>query len=139
MNQHNTEVSELVRQNIGNVLQCVFDTGSKYGRTTIARILTGTVDVRILTANSEAYGSMKAFIIKDVLEVIDWAIENNYLAYVEDSEFPVLVCTSKGLNVLSGYDKTFSLPMDRPVQYDNEDKEKAKKKEDNQGQEAGNV
>jgi superfamily II DNA helicase RecQ len=40
--------------------------------------------------------------MKEVLSLIDWLIQENYLAYVEDSEFPVLVVTSKGLDVLAG-------------------------------------
>ncbi len=88
-----------------SVLQCVFDMGGKYGRTTIARVLTGSVSKKILTINISklgTYGVARDASMKEVLALIDWLIEENYLAYVEDSEFPVLVVTSKGLSVLSG-------------------------------------
>jgi len=87
-----------------SVIQCVFDMGGKYGRTTIARVLTGGVSKKILTLDItklQTYGVAKDASMKEVLALIDWLIEENYVAYVEDSEFPVIVCTSKGLEILS--------------------------------------
>lgn len=88
-----------------NVLQCVFDMGGKYGRTTVARILTGSVSKKILTINISklgTYGVARDAGMKEILSLTDWLIEENYLTYVEDSEFPVLVVTSKGLDILGG-------------------------------------
>lgn len=88
-----------------SVLQCVFDMDGKYGRTTIARVLTGSVSKKILTINISklgTYGVFKDHTMKEVLALVDWLIEENYLAFVEDSEFPVLVCTAKGLDILGG-------------------------------------
>jgi len=88
-----------------NILQCVYDMSEKYGRTTIARVLTGSVSKKILTINMSklgTYGVAKDASMKEVLALTDWLIEENYLAYVEDSEFPVLVLSSKGLDVLGG-------------------------------------
>jgi hypothetical protein len=88
-----------------SVLKCVFDLGGNYGRTTIARILTGSVSKKILTINISklgTYGVAKDSSLKEVLSLVDWLIQENYLAYVEDSEFPVLVVTAKGLDVLAG-------------------------------------
>jgi hypothetical protein len=88
-----------------SILKCVFDMGGNYGRTTIARVLTGSVSKKILTINISklgTYGVAKDASMKEVLSLIDWLIQENYLAYVEDSEFPVLVVTSKGLDVLAG-------------------------------------
>jgi hypothetical protein len=90
-----------------SILKCVFDLGGNYGRTTIARVLTGSVSKKILTINISklgTYGVAKDSSMKEVLSLIDWLIQENYLAYVEDSEFPVLVVTSKGLDVLAGGD-----------------------------------
>jgi len=90
-----------------SILKCVFDLGGNYGRTTIARILTGSVSKKILTINISklgTYGTAKETSMKEVLSLVDWLIQENYLAYVEDSEFPVLVVTSKGLDVLAGGD-----------------------------------
>jgi len=86
-----------------SILKCVFDMGGNYGRTTIARVLTGSVSKKILTINVsklETYGVAKKSSMKEVISLMDWLIQENYLAYVEDSEFPVLVVTSKGLDVL---------------------------------------
>jgi hypothetical protein len=88
-----------------SVLKCVFDLGGNYGRTTIARVLTGSVSKKILTINISKLGTYAVASessMKEVLSLIDWLIQENYLAYVEDSEFPVLVVTSKGLDVLAG-------------------------------------
>jgi len=88
-----------------SIMKCVFDLGGNYGRTTIARILTGSVSKKILTINISrlgTYGVAKDNSMKEVLSLIDWLTQEDYLAYVEDSEFPVLVVTSKGLDVLAG-------------------------------------
>ena len=88
-----------------SILKCVFDLGGNYGRTTIARVLTGSVSKKILTINVSklgTYGAAKDNSMKEVLSLIDWLIQENYLAYVEDSEFPVLVVTGKGLDILAG-------------------------------------
>jgi hypothetical protein len=90
-----------------SVLRCVFDMGGTYGRTTVARVLTGSVSKRVLTisiAKLRQYGVAKGTSMKEVLNLIDWLIEENYIAYAEDSEFPVIVITSKGLDVLAGGD-----------------------------------
>ena len=87
-----------------SVLKCVFDLGGRYGRTTIAQVLTGSVAKKILTINMEqlgSYGVAKDTSMKEVLSLIDWLIEEGYLAFAEDSEFPILVVTSKGLDVLA--------------------------------------
>ena len=108
-----------------SVLQCVFDMGGKYGRTTIARVLTGSVSKKILTINISklgTYGVAKDSSMKETLALIDWLIEENYLAFVEDSEFPVLVVTSKGLGVLGGDD----LPSETESSLDIEEVERRK-------------
>jgi hypothetical protein len=87
------------------VLKCVFDLGGNYGRTTIARVLTGSVSKKILTINISklgTYATCAESSMKELLSLIDWLIQENYLAYVEDAEFPVLVVTSRGLDVLAG-------------------------------------
>lgn len=88
-----------------SVLQCVFDMGGTYGRITITRVLTGSVSKKILNINVSklrTYSIAKDVSMKETLALIDWLIEENYLAYVEDSEFPVLVVTGKGLDILAG-------------------------------------
>lgn len=94
-----------------DILKCVFDLG-KYGRTTIAQVLTGSVSKKVLTINISklgTYGIRKSSSMKEVLTLMDWLIEENYIAYQEDSEFPILVMTSKGLDILTGGDE---LPME---------------------------
>jgi hypothetical protein len=88
-----------------HILKCVFDLGGNYGRTTIARVLTGSVSKKILTINISKLGTYaveKNTPQKDILAVMDTLLEDNYLAYVEDADFPVIVVTSKGLDVLAG-------------------------------------
>lgn len=88
-----------------SILKCVFDMGGAYGRTTIARVLTGSVSKRVLTINIAKlgqYGVAKGSSLKEVLCLIDWLIQEQYIAYAEDSEFPILVITSKGLDILAG-------------------------------------
>lgn len=87
-----------------SILRCVFDMGGKYGRTTIAKVLTGSISKKVLTINISklsTYGVAKSSTMKEVLTLIDWLVEESYIAYVEDSEFPVLVITSKGLDILA--------------------------------------
>ena len=109
-----------------STLQCVFDMGSKYGRTTIARVLTGSVSKKILTINISklsTYGVAKDASMKEVLALMDWLIEENYLAYVEDPEFPVLVVTAKGLDILGGGN---DLPLEAENNMDTEEIERRK-------------
>ncbi len=90
-----------------SILRCVFDMGGNYGRTTVAKVLTGSVSKKVLTitiAKLGQYGVAKGTSLKEVLSLIDWLIEENYLAYADDSEFPVLVITSKGLDILADGD-----------------------------------
>lgn len=111
-----------------SILKCVFDLGGNYGRTTIARVLTGSVSKKILTINISklgTYGVAKDASMKEVLSLIDWLIQENYLAYVEDSEFPVLVVTSKGLDVLAGGD----VPVETPAPTLTQDEIQEKKTE----------
>lgn len=108
-----------------SILKCVFDLGGNYGRTTIARILTGSVSKKILTINISklgTYGVAKDSSMKEILSLVDWLIQENYLAYVEDNEFPVLVVTSKGLDVLAGGDA----PSDKPDPLDSNDVKRRK-------------
>lgn len=91
-----------------SVLRCVFDMGGNYGRTTVAKVLTGSVSKKVLTINLSklgTYGVAKGTSMKEVLSLIDWLIEESYIAYAEESEFPVLVITSKGLDILAGGDE----------------------------------
>ena len=109
-----------------SILKCVFDMGGKYGRTTIAKVLTGSVSKKVLTINISrlgSYGVAKSSSLKEVLGLIDWLIEENYIAYVEDSEFPVLVITSKGLDILAGGD---DLPVEVESDLDIEEVERRK-------------
>jgi len=109
-----------------SVIQCVFDMGGKYGRTTVARVLTGSVSKKILTINISklgTYGVARDASMKEVLALVDWLIEENYLAYVEDSEFPVLVVTSKGLDILAGGD---NLPVEAESKLSIEEVERRK-------------
>jgi hypothetical protein len=95
------------------VLKCVFDMEGTYGRTTIARVLAGSVSKRVLTIDIKklkTYGTCKGSNRKEILSLIDWLIEENYIAYAEDSEFPVIVITKKGLDVLAGGDE---LPVEK--------------------------
>lgn len=98
-----------------SILQCVFDMGGMYGRTTIARVISGSVSKKILTINVtrlDTYGAGKDATMKEILALIDWLIEENYLAFTEDTEFPILVVTSKGLGILAD-DR--SIPMEARV------------------------
>jgi len=88
-----------------NVLQCVSDMAGKYGRSTIARVLTGSVSKKILTIKLDrlkTYGTAKDVSMKEVLATIDWLIGENYIAYEKDSEFPILKITDKGIDILNG-------------------------------------
>lgn len=90
------------------IIKCVFDSEGTYGRTTIARILTGSVSKRVLSLSMNKlvqYGIAKNHSMKEVLAVMDWLIEENYVAYADDKEFPVIVLTNKGLDVLTGGDE----------------------------------
>jgi len=68
-------------------------------------VLTGSVSKKVLTINLSrlgTYGMAKDASMKEVLALIDWLIDEGYISYADDSEFPVLVITSKGIDILAG-------------------------------------
>lgn len=101
------------------ILRCVFEVANKYGRSTIARILIGEVPKNRLLASVPAeYGMVKDSSFEEVGLLIDWLIEENYLAYAMDTEFPLLIITTRGLDILAGGDE---LPVEEghdPGQFD---------------------
>lgn len=88
-----------------SIIQCVFDMSGDYDRDSIAKILTGAVpeNIRhIRMTQSVTYGAAKDTPVVEVLALMEWLVTENYLAYTVDTDYPVLIVTDRGLEVLAG-------------------------------------
>jgi len=101
-----------------SILKCVFDLGGNYGRTTIARVLTGSVSKKILTINISKLGTYAVASessMKEVLSLIDWLIQENYLAG-RDQQGPGCPCRRRcacGSRIQAGHSRSRT-PQDGP-------------------------
>ena len=94
------------------ILRNVQALNGKYGRVRIARLLTGSTSKGTLTMDIEelrGYGILRHISQKECLYLIDWFIDEAYLAYAEDETYPTLETTLKGAQVLE--DKGADLPV----------------------------
>ena len=86
------------------VLSCIKRMDERFGKTMIAKVLTGSSDKKIISFGFNTlstYGIMKDKTQKDVSEFIDFLTAEGYLR-PSDGAYPVLVLTDKAANVLRG-------------------------------------
>lgn len=91
------------------ILSCVARVRERYGATTIAEILKGSRNKRIMDNsldNLSTYGIMKQFAIKDIHDMINLLIAEDYLSLTE-GQYPVVRLRPKSHPVLKGEDKVF--------------------------------
>ena len=85
------------------ILRCVSDLEGKYGRVRIARLLTGSTSKCVLTMNIDelrTYGIARGISQKEMLYLIDWLLEEGYLGYSEEDQYPTLRVTEKGAQTM---------------------------------------
>lgn len=91
------------------ILSCVARVRERYGTTTIADVLKGSRNRKILDASLDqlsTYGIMKQFPIKDIRDMINLLIAEDYLGLTE-GQYPVVKLKAKSHPVLKGEEKVY--------------------------------
>lgn len=92
------------------ILRSVYNLDGQYSKTTIARLLNGTISKKILTINMgklETYATATNVPKEEILESINWLVENRYMVYEQNGEFNALKLTNKGRIVAKDPAMTF--------------------------------
>jgi ATP-dependent DNA helicase RecQ len=86
------------------VLSCVIRMGQRFGKSTVAKVLTGSKSKTITQFNFHqltTYGMLQSKSAKEVTEFIDYLITEDIIG-IENGQFPTIFVTSKGKEVLMG-------------------------------------
>ncbi len=92
-----------------NILQCLSHISEKryYGINVLADVLRGVNSKRIVDAGLDKlpeYGKLKSVRRDDVIDIIDWLIENRFILKTKHPTYPVLHPTYEGMH----YDETIT-------------------------------
>lgn len=91
------------------ILSCVVRAKERYGATVIADILKGSRNKKITAASLDklsTYGIMKQYSTKDIHDMINFLIAEDYLG-LTDGQYPVVKLKAKAHQVLKGCEKVF--------------------------------
>jgi ATP-dependent DNA helicase RecQ len=86
------------------VLSCIIRMGQRFGKSAVAKVLTGSKSKTITQFNFHTlttYGMMQTKSVKEVTEFIDYLITEEIIG-IENGQFPTIYVTSKGKAVLTG-------------------------------------
>jgi len=89
------------------ILSCVYRMNQNYGITLVSEVLKGSKTQRIMNFrfnNLSTYGIMSEYTLKDIVDLINALIADQYLTLTE-TEYPVLNLTEKSYPVLKGAKK----------------------------------
>jgi ATP-dependent DNA helicase RecQ len=104
------------------VLSCVVRTKERYGTTLIAEVLKGSRNKKVLELGFDTlstYGIMKEYSLKEIKDMINVLIAEDYLGLTE-GQYPVVRVKQKGAPVLKGLEKVFQ-KIERKVEEIQED------------------
>lgn len=91
------------------VLSCIKRMNERFGKTFVTKVLTGSSDKKIASFGFNkltTYGIMKEKTQKEVNELIDFLTAEGYLRPT-DGQYPVLMLTNQGIEVLRGEERVF--------------------------------
>lgn len=103
------------------ILSCVARVRERYGTNTVADVLKGSSNRKIMDASLDklsTYGIMQQYPIKDIRDMINLLIAEDYLGLTE-GQYPVVKLRQKAHPVLKGEDKVF-----KRLERKNEDNQK---------------
>jgi ATP-dependent DNA helicase RecQ len=89
------------------ILRCVNEMNGRYGRVRIARLLCGSTSRSVLTMSIDelrSYGAARGLTQKEILILIDWLIDEDYLQVPEDQQYPTLAIAPKGDQCLEDFE-----------------------------------
>lgn len=85
------------------ILRVISELEEKYGRVRLARLMTGSTSKCVLSMGLDElrnYGILRNISQKELLYLIDWLLEEDYLSYAKDETYPTLTLTGKGHDTL---------------------------------------
>ena len=89
------------------ILRAVAKMNGRYGRVRIARLLTGSTSRCVMTMGIDElrnYGVARSLSQKEIITLIDWLIDEEYLSIPEDEQYPTLYITTKGDETLEDFE-----------------------------------
>lgn len=90
------------------ILRSVSEMNGRYGRIRIARLLSGSTSRCVLTMGIDelrSYGVGRDLSQKEILILIDWLIDEEYLSIPEDEQYPTLHVTPKGEETIEDFEE----------------------------------
>ena len=103
-----TELSDITIE-AQKIFSCIARMKQRFGTVLVSQVLKGSKDKKVLELQFDklsTYGIMKGYTIKEVKDLINVLIADNYLGLTE-SQFPVVRLTEKAVEVLKGEEKVF--------------------------------
>lgn len=91
------------------IISCVIRVRERFGTATIAEILKGSKNKKLIENSFDklsTYGIMKNYAIKDIRDMINFLIAEDYLRLTE-GQYPVVRLTQKAQPILKGEEKVF--------------------------------
>lgn len=103
-----TELSDITIE-AQKIFSCIARMKQRFGTVLVAQVLKGSKDKKVIEFGFDSlstYGIMKGYTLKEVKDLINVLIADNYLCLTE-SQFPVVRLKEKAVEVLKGEQKVF--------------------------------
>lgn len=103
-----TELSDITID-AQKIFSCIARMKQKFGTVLVSQVLRGSKDKRVLEFGFDklsTYGIMKNYTVKEIQDLINVLIADEYL-YLTESQFPLVKLLEKSLKVLKGEEKVF--------------------------------
>lgn len=99
------------------IFSCIARMKQRFGTVLVAQVLKGSKDKKVIELQFDklsTYGIMKGYTIKEVKDLINVLIADNYLC-LSEGQFPVVRLKEKAVEVLKGQQKVFQKVQKRKV------------------------
>ena len=99
------------------IFSCIARVKQRFGTVLVAQVLKGSKDKKVIELQFDklsTYGIMKGYTIKEVKDLINILIADNYLA-LSEGQFPVVRLKERAVEVLKGEQKVFQKIQKRKV------------------------
>ncbi|MDW8800568.1 DNA helicase RecQ [Clostridium sp. A1-XYC3] len=99
------------------IFSCIARMQQRFGTVMVAQVLKASKDKKVLELGFDklsTYGIMKEYTLKEVKDLINVLIADNYL-FLTESQFPVVRLKEKAVEVLKGREKVFQRIQKRKV------------------------
>lgn len=93
-------------EEINNILRAADEIITSAGRTTLAKILKGSKDKKVLENGLDqcpSYGYYNKLTIEEITKIVDWMIVNDYLNIYYNGRLPMIIFSEKGWETYKPY------------------------------------